>query len=45
MVELVFLWVLHNALTAKGFLSHSANHRGDLLPLLPLAAIEVPNSQ
>lgn len=42
MVELVFLWVLHNALTAKSFLSRSANHRVDLLPL---AAVEVPNSQ
>jgi len=37
-----FLCVLHVALTAEDFLPHSANHKGDLMPL---AAVEVPNSQ
>lgn len=36
------LWVLHDALTAKDFLPHSENHKGDLLPS---AAVEIPNSQ
>lgn len=30
--EWMFLWVLHNALTANDFLPHSAHHKGDLLP-------------
>lgn len=38
----MFLRPLHSALTAKDFLPHSANHKS---VLLPLAAVEVPNSQ
>lgn len=37
----MFLGALHSALTAKGFLPHSANRKS---VLLPLAAVEVPNS-